>query len=378
MNIWNDNRTVMTLDAGGTNFVFSAIKNGEELIKPMEKPANSDQLDLCLKTIIEGFQQIRDQLTESPVAISFAFPGPADYRNGIIGDLANLPAFRGGIALGTMLEEHFKMPVFINNDGDLFAYGEALAGLLPDVNKALEEKGNPKHYKNLIGLTLGTGFGAGFVHNNTLIEGDNSIVAEVWNIANSISPDRNAEEGISTRAIILEYKRLTNSDEELMPKDIFDIATHKKEGDREAAISSFETFGTHLGDAIANLMMLFDGLVVIGGGLTGARSLFMPAAVKILRGKFKNQQNRLVHQLHLWDDLEDRNAFLQTTSKVIKVPFSDTSIQYDPCQKLAVGISQLGASKAIAIGAFAYALAEIDKKTQSKEAFPIQMETKAK
>ncbi len=364
MSIWKDNRTVLTLDAGGTNFVFSAIKNGDELITPIGKPANSGQLELCLKTIIEGFQEVLDLLAEPPVAISFAFPGPADYRNGIIGDLANLPAFRGGIALGTMLEEHFKMPVFINNDGDLFAYGEALAGLLPDVNKALEEKGNPKRYKNLIGLTLGTGFGAGFVHNNTLIEGDNSIVAEVWNIANSISPDRNAEEGVSTRAIILEYKRLTNTDEELMPKDIFDIASQKKEGDREAAISSFETFGTHLGDTIANLMMLFDGLVVIGGGLTGARSLFMPAAVKVLKGKFKNQQNRLVHQLHLWDDEAERDAFLKTTSKIIKVPFSETSIQYDPCLKLAVGISQLGASKAIAIGAFAYALNEIDKKTK--------------
>ena len=261
-----------------------------------------------------------------------------------------------------MLEEHFKMPVFINNDGDLFAYGEALAGLLPSVNKHLEESGNPKRYKNLIGLTLGTGFGAGFVHNGILIEGDNSIASEVWNITNSISPDRNAEEGVSTRAIILEYKRLANSNEELMPKDIFDIATQKKEGDREAAISSFETFGTHLGDTIANLMMLFDSLVVIGGGLTGASSLFMPAAVKVLKGKFKNQQNRLVHHLYLWDKIEERDAFLKTTSRKIKVPFSDTSIQYDPCQKLAVGMSQLGASKAISIGAFAYALSEIDKK----------------
>ena len=41
-------------------------------------------------------------LPRPPVAISFAFPGPADYPAGIIGDLANLPAFRGGVALGPM------------------------------------------------------------------------------------------------------------------------------------------------------------------------------------------------------------------------------------------------------------------------------------
>jgi glucokinase len=49
---------------------------------------------------------------------------------GIIGDLENLPTFKGGVALGPMLEEIFNIPVFINNDGDLFAYGEAIAGLL--------------------------------------------------------------------------------------------------------------------------------------------------------------------------------------------------------------------------------------------------------
>lgn len=362
INIWNDKRIVLTLDAGGTNFIFSAIQNGEELVQPIRKPSNSDKLDLCLKTIKDGFQEVLDALSEKPVAISFAFPGPADYRNGIIGNLPNFPAFNGDIALGPMLEEYFKIPVFINNDGDLFAYGEALAGFLPTINSHLEKTNKTKRYRNLIGLTLGTGIGAGFVHNGVLIEGDNSIVTEVWNIANSITPDRNLEEGVSTRAIINQYKSLANSDENLMPKDIFDIAVNKKEGNQEAALSAFESFGTHLGDAIANLMMLFDGLVVIGGGLTGASSLYMPAVIKVLKGEFKNKQARLIHQLYLWDIASERDAFLEPTSKEVKIPFTNKTIQYDPIQKLALGTSQLGASKAISIGAFAYALNQIDQK----------------
>ena len=91
---------------------------------------------------------VKDQLEDTPVAISFAFPGPADYKNGIIGDLPNFPAFRGGIALGPYLEEKFKIPVFINNDGNLFAYGEALAGALPAINEKLAAAGSPKRYKN--------------------------------------------------------------------------------------------------------------------------------------------------------------------------------------------------------------------------------------
>ena len=49
----------------------------------------------------------------------------ADYAHGIIGDLPNFPGFRGGVALGPYLEHVFGIPVFINNDGNLFAYGEA-------------------------------------------------------------------------------------------------------------------------------------------------------------------------------------------------------------------------------------------------------------
>ncbi len=41
---------------------------------------------------------------EKADAISFAFPGPSDYKNGIIGDLHNLPAFRAGVAVGHILE----------------------------------------------------------------------------------------------------------------------------------------------------------------------------------------------------------------------------------------------------------------------------------
>ena len=113
------------------------------------------------------------------MAISFAFPGPADYPAGIIGDLPNLPAFRGGVALGPMLEAKFGLPVFINNDGDLFAYGEATAGFLPWVNDQLAQAGSPRRFENLVGVTLGTGFGGGIVRRGELLTGDNSMAAEI-------------------------------------------------------------------------------------------------------------------------------------------------------------------------------------------------------
>jgi len=35
----NDLRTVLTLDAGGTNFVFSAIRGNQEVVKPVVLPS---------------------------------------------------------------------------------------------------------------------------------------------------------------------------------------------------------------------------------------------------------------------------------------------------------------------------------------------------
>jgi glucokinase len=357
--IYNDNRTVLTLDAGGTNFVFNAMQGGKSLIEPIKKPANGDNLDLCLQTMIDGFKAVIERLEQKPVAISFAFPGPADYPNGIIGDLGNLPAFRGGVALGPMLEHHFNIPVFIQNDGDLYAYGEALGGILPEINNELEKRESNKSYKNIIGLTLGTGFGAGLVHNNKLIAGDNSIVAEVWNISNSISPERNAEEGVSTRAIINVYNELSGNTEALMPKDVYDIASGTKEGDKEAALKAFAVFGKHIGDSAANLINLFDGIVVIGGGLTGASKFYMPAVMEVLKGKFGNGQDRLVQKVYCLDNADEQEAFFNTNSHPIKVPFTDKTVDYSPEQKIAIATSRLDASDAIAIGAYAYALNQL-------------------
>jgi len=144
----SDSRIVLTLDAGGTNFVFSAIQGNKEIVTPLTLASNVDNLDQCLKTIVFGFEQVKQQLNKPPVAISFAFPGPADYEHGIIGDLPNFPSFRGGVALGPFLKKKFGIPIYINNDGHLFAYGEALAGALPQLNKELAASGSKKKYRN--------------------------------------------------------------------------------------------------------------------------------------------------------------------------------------------------------------------------------------
>ena len=52
----NDSRVVITLDAGGTNFVFSAMRGYDFIIDPITYPSNSQNLDTCLQTMLRGFQ----------------------------------------------------------------------------------------------------------------------------------------------------------------------------------------------------------------------------------------------------------------------------------------------------------------------------------
>jgi len=281
MDYSNDNRIVLTLDAGGTNFVFSAIQANKEIVNPVRTTAKGDTLEVVLQHIIDGFSQVKEQLNENPVAISFAFPGPADYENGIIGDLQNLPLFRGGVALGPMLEEQFRIPVFINNDGDLFAYGEAIAGLLPDVNRKLEEAGNPKRYHNLLGVTFGTGFGGGIVSRGELFTGDNSAGGEINRVRNRTFKNYDAEESVSIRGVVREFANYAGLNIRSCPepREIFEIGMGTRKGNREAAVSAFEAFAIAAGDALANAITLVDGLIVIDGGLSGAYPLFLQNVV---------------------------------------------------------------------------------------------------
>ncbi len=366
MNSSLDKRIVMTLDAGGTNFVFSAIQGNQQIIQEIILPSYADNLDKCLATIVEGFNKVKEELQNPPVAISFAFPGPADYPNGIIGDLPNLPAFRGGVALGPMLEDKFHLPVLINNDGDLYAYGEAIAGYLPYLNDLLEKVESPKRYKNLLGLTLGTGFGAGIVRDGNLFIGDNSIAGEIWLLRDKLNPETHIEEHASIRGVRKVYAREANIkfENSPSPKEIYQICLDQKVGDKKAALRAFQQMAEAAGDAISNAITLIDGIVVIGGGLSGASDIFLPYIINEMNSNYTKPEGtrfpRLLANVYNLENKDELNRFLLGSTKEISVYGTDKTIKYDSEMRIGVGISKIGTSKAISIGAYAFALNFLD------------------
>lgn len=363
----DDPRVVLTLDAGGTNLKFSAVRANKLLMEPVSTPSEAHSLPRCLENVYAGFARVRDLCGCEPAAISFAFPGPSDFPNGVIGDLLNMPAFRGGVPLAAMLEDRFGVPAYINNDGDLFAYGEAIAGFLPYVNSILEEAGSPKRYRNLFGLTLGTGLGGGVVIDGRLLTGDNSAAVEVWLSRHPFDCGMNAEEGASIRAVRHVYAERAGmaADHAPEPKVIHDIAMGLAEGNREAALEAFSRMGRVAGDVVAQALTIVDGLVVIGGGLSGAHPLFRPALVEAANGLYANAVRKPLRRLIPWVyDLEvaaQREAFLKMDVRLVPVPGGNRTVRYEKERATALGISRLGTSGAVAIGAYAYALSRLDE-----------------
>lgn len=357
----HDNRIVITLDAGGTNLVFGAMRGCKYITEPITYPSNAHDLDKCLDTMVKGFREVIDSLDEKPVAISFAFPGPADYPNGIIGGyLPNFPSFRDGVALGPFLEAEFGIPVFINNDGDLFAYGEALVGALPQINKRLEEAGSSKRYRNMLGYTFGTGFGIGMIVNGQLNRGDNSCV-ETFCLPHKLKEGIITEEGVAVRAIKRVYAEESGDTAHTFePKEICEIADGKRPGNVEAARKAFAEFGEIAGDAMAIAVQLVDGIIVIGGGITAARHLILPSLLKELRSDLHtlggDSVRRVQMEVYNLDDPEEFAEFAKGASKKIKVRGTDREVEYDERKRVGVTFSKLGASQAISAGAYAFAL----------------------
>ena len=361
-----DKRIVMTLDAGGTNFVFSAMAMGREVVTPVRLSAQVQDIESCLDQIIAGFTSVKSQLAAAPVAISFAFPGPADYASGIIGDLGNLPCFKGGVALGPMLEDIFGIPTFINNDGDLFAYGEGEAGFLPYVNRLLKESLCSKSYHNLLAVTLGTGFGGGLYTHGRLFTGDNGAGCEIWCTKDPTGPYQPCEEKISIRAIRKNFAEASGIPFEKtpQPKDIYQIAMDGSDGLAVAAREAFAIMGRALGDVLADVINVVDGLIVVGGGLAGAHPLILPAAAARMNECYTMNGGHLVSRMeskcYNLQDPTDAQQFLQGGQRMIQVPRSSRTIPFDPQKRVAIGISQLGTSEAIAMGAYAFALNQLD------------------
>jgi glucokinase len=256
------------IDFGGTKTRAGiADTAGKILAEPATSPTEANRKpEAIVATIVEtlrkaaatGGIQIADL-----IGVGVGSPGPLDLDTGTILNPPNLPTLQN-FPLKASLEELTNLPVFVNNDANVFVLGEAWFGA-------------GRGARIVYGVTLGTGFGSGFVIDGKIYGGATGTAAEIWCFPYG---DSIIEEYVSGRAVKRFYRE--HSGNEAEPKE---IAEKAQRGD-QLARKAWEEFGHHLGMALAYVVDVVDPeVIVVGGSISQQYDLFEKTMEKILREK---------------------------------------------------------------------------------------------
>jgi glucokinase len=248
-----DNR-ILGIDVGSTN-IKSGLVIKSAISDFKNTPINPDNI------ISELLDIIRDYQLRPESIIGVGFPG--FINDGKVHNPPNLPSVKE-LDLRKLLIEETNHPVYVFNDADAYILGEALYGA-------------GKGFKIVVGLTLGTGVGGGFVIDGKTYTGSRGFASEYGHM--TIDPNGPEchcgkkgclESFISSYGLSTRYKLL--SGEGFSVEEIFDKA---KKGE-ETALKVVNEFGFYLGIGIKNIVEALDpDIVVLGGGITKAGDIVL-------------------------------------------------------------------------------------------------------
>jgi glucokinase len=242
--VLTESGALIGVDLGGTKVAAGRI-DGEELSKVIYKliPAKSDDPRDIIDVIITVIEQLFD---EHVLGIGIGIPGLVDREEGIVNDVQNIPSWKE-VHLKNILETHFQVPVYLDNDANCFALGESRFG-----------KG--KGENDFVGITLGTGMGGGIIKDGFLLSDAHCGSGEFGNIPYL---DSIYEDYCSGKFFV---KQFGHKGEEL--------AEAAAEGD-QFALRAFDEFGRHLANAIKTIKLAVDPRkVIIGGSVAQASKYF--------------------------------------------------------------------------------------------------------
>ena len=232
---------ILGIDMGGTNVRAGLVKNGiaTNIISQRINAGGT------VEEVMNEVFKLTDKVIQNEVkAIGIGFPGLS--VNGIAYDVYNIPSWKE-VSLQQLMEQRYQRPVLINNDSNCFTLGEFYFG-----------KG--RGYDSMIGLTIGTGLGAGIIIHKKLYSGKAGGAGEFGMIPYL---DKFYEYYASGQF----FKNVYGIDGET-------VYTNAMQGDA-ASIKMYEAFGKHFGNAIITILYAMDiELIVLGGSIRHAFPLF--------------------------------------------------------------------------------------------------------
>ncbi|MDN3656889.1 ROK family protein [Ferruginibacter paludis] len=238
-----NDKKIIGVDFGATS-IKAGLVHGDQLSAIHSKHINNAGTEA---DVLQDLFFVIDQLIDKEVvSIGVGVPSVVDTEEGIVYDVINIPSWKE-VPLKKMLEERYHIPAFINNDANCFALGEHYFG-----------KGIGK--KDMIGLTIGTGLGAGIIINNRLFAGANCGAGEFGMV-------QYLDHVYEYYACGQFFNNVYHTDGPL----VFEKA---KAGDQQAQ-QWYAEMGTHLGNAIKTMMYTYDiSLIIFGGSVRLAYPYF--------------------------------------------------------------------------------------------------------
>jgi glucokinase len=256
-------KTIIGVDLGGTKIQVGRIRKNK-IEKEYYSPISADKCeDVILNEVIAAIEQVYSNDIEG---IGVGVPGIVEVDRGIVYDIVNIPAWKE-VFLKDKLEVHFNCPVYVNNDANCFVLGEKYFG-------------RARGYQNVVGITLGTGFGAGIIIHNHLYTGRNCGAGEFGMVPYK---DRNYEYYCSSQFFA-----------EMHAGNGHRFFERAEQGDKQA-LEIFGEFGYHIGQAITMILFTIDPeIIIIGGSISKSYKYFNSEMWKVLEDfPYKPTRNNL-------------------------------------------------------------------------------------
>ncbi len=239
----------LAIDLGGTNIRIAQVENHIILSKKTVP---------CLSTgteeeVLSQIQRLIDNMLTSDITgIGIGVPSVVNHQKGIVYNVTNIPSWKE-VHLKQILESKYDLPVSVNNDANCFTLGEKLYG-------------QGTQYSNLIGITLGTGVGAGIIINNELYCGENTGAGEIGSLTYL---DKDFEYYCSSKFFADCYHTTG--------KETYEKAFSED----PVATEIWNEFGKHLSNLIKAVLFTYDPMAIIfGGSISSAFPFFIQSLKK--------------------------------------------------------------------------------------------------
>ncbi len=273
------------IDIGGTNIKCVLADETGKVLSSGDTPTSekAKEIDKSIIALIEKLSS-EAKIDKSRIkAIGIGAAGSIDRKKGMVVTSPNILCWKN-YPLAVNIEKLSGIKTFLENDATV-----ACAGYWWESHDT--------KIKTFVMVTLGTGIGGGAVIDGRLFTGQNGSSMEIGHMSIEANGkectcgNRGCFERYASATALVEYtktnlKKYKNSTlnnriktEELNAKMIYDEAIKKD----ELALKSFDYISVYLGAGIVNIINIFNPeAVILGGGLSKAHKILIPAIKKIV------------------------------------------------------------------------------------------------